>query len=249
MNGADPATLKHRSDALAFCDVIKSRRLARLHEGALSSEKGGEPPRYRSAVPSTKLTSAQIQHFLSIARKSASNESSDPEVIEEAANHAVSQLELSLDVVSTGNSERDGWVKVVARNHARKTGAKLHRELPMGRAGSRPPRMSDEAADERVALLIGELHVGAGSLGSLVADQIDFEMRWSLLSSETRALLHAKHVEGMSSKEMARDRGRGESAGTIDNKLSAARKAARIVFEDLLDQMQGDYGDEEDDSI
>jgi len=208
---------------------------------------GGEPPRYRAAVPSTKLTPAEMQHYLSIARKAASSNSRDPQVIEESADHAVAQLELSLDVVSTNDRKREAWVRTAAMNHAILVGAKLHRELPMGRAGSRPPRMENDAADERVALLISELHVGEGSLGSLVANQIDFEKRWSLLSSDARALLNAKHVEGMSSKEIAQARGRGESPGTIDNKLSAARKAARILFEDLLDQTQGNYGDEDDD--
>ena len=76
---------------------------------------------------------------------------------------------------------------VVARNHALRPGKKLHRELAMGRAGSLPPPMSGEQEAERIEFLISEMRSGGGqSLGSFVADKIDFENAWALISEQDR---------------------------------------------------------------
>ena len=65
--------------------------------------------------------------------------------------------------------------------------------------------------------------------------KVDFERRWALLGREARTLLHAKYVEGYSSKEIAEQR--GLTPGTVDNKLSAAKASARLVLEDLMEQL------------
>jgi hypothetical protein len=97
-------------------------------------------------------------------------------VVGEAADVAVAALVGTLGHVSTGAAERKAWVATVARNHARRVGKKLHRDLAMGRAGSLPPRMQDEQEAERVELLIGEMRSGGvGSRGSLVAVKVDFD--------------------------------------------------------------------------
>ena len=189
------------------------------------------------------LTDAQVKQFEAAARKAAARISNDDQVVGESAGHAVVQLQRYLDQVSTGSQERLKWVGVVAANYAKRLGAKLHHDLPMGKAGSEPPPMHDEEEDTRVAFLITEMHRGAGSLGSFVAVKVDFESRWALLGGEARSLLHAKYVEGLSSKEIAKQRGKGESPGTIDNKLTAAKKAARLVCQDLFDALRG-LGDE-----
>lgn len=46
-----------------------------------------------------------------------------------------------------------------------------------------------------------------------------------------------KYVLGMTSKEIAQHRGRHEAPGTIDNKLTKAKKAARLVFDDMLQEV------------
>lgn len=191
-----------------------------------------------------ELTGEQCERFLVVARQAAAKVSRDDQVVEEAAGQAVVQLAGYWDEVSTGEREREQWVKVVAANHAKKIGARLHRDLPMGRAGSEPPPMYDDAADARVEFLIGEMHLGAPSLGSAVAAKVDFDRRWALLSGEVRSLLHGKYVEQLTSKEIARERGRGESSGAIDHKLTAAKKVARLVFDDLLDDMGDDRQDQ-----
>jgi DNA-directed RNA polymerase specialized sigma24 family protein len=170
--------------------------------------------------------------LLKVARRAAAEDSTDPEVIEEAADHAVVQFERYQDSIAANEAARRKWVKVVARNHARKVGAKLDRELPMGAAGSIPPLWHDSDVDERVEKLIAEMRSGQQpSLGWLVAMKVDFERRWSLLGREVRALLQGKYVEGYSSKEIAEQR--GLAPGTVDNKLFAAKATARLVFEDL----------------
>jgi hypothetical protein len=115
----------------------------------------------------------------------------------------------------------------------------------MGRAGSIPPPMYDDHQDEHVAHLIAEMELGGGSLGSAVAIKVDFEDRWALLSGEDRFLLHAKYVDQLTSKKIAEERGRGEVPGTIDNKLTRAKKVARLVMEDLLDELRGHHQDDD----
>lgn len=193
------------------------------------------------------MTSDVQKHYLAVAKRAAERASKDEQVVGEAANHAVVQLDRYWDQVSTGDRERKKWVEVVATFYARKLGAKLHKELPMGRGGSEPPPMHDEQANMHVARLIADIHMGAGSLASLVATRVAFDERWALLSGETRSLLHAKYVEQMTLKEIAQERGRGESTGAIDHKLAAARKTAGLVFEDLLDELRGRYPDELED--
>jgi DNA-directed RNA polymerase specialized sigma24 family protein len=155
------------------------------------------------------------------------------QVIGESADVAVAKLQENWDHVATAERQRRAWVATVARNHARRVGAKLHRELAMGRAGSEPPPMHDEADDERVGFLIAEMQRGPGmSLGSFVAAKVDFDNAWASISDEDCSLLDAKYVEGKSSKEIAAER--GVSPGTVDNKLTAAKRAARLVLDDLL---------------
>lgn len=139
---------------------------------------------------------------------------------------------------------RTKWVEVVAANHARRAGAKLHRDLAMDRAGSEPPPMHEPQADLQVQRLIDEMHLGGGSLGSLVTTKVVFDERWALLSGEARSLLHAKHVEGLTLKEIAQQRGRGKSTSQIDHKLRTVRETAAVVFADLLDKLRGQYDDD-----
>ncbi len=162
----------------------------------------------------------------------------------EAADFAVAELVDKLDHVSTDTGYRRSWVATVARNHARQVGKKLHRDLAMGRAGSLPPPMHDELEDERVELLIGEMRSGGGvvSLGSLVAAKVDFDRAWALISEQDQRLLDLKYTQGMSSKEIAELL--GKKPGTIDNQLTAAKKAAVLLFADLQGVFdQDDFGD------
>ena len=59
-----------------------------------------------------------------------------------------------------------------------------------------------------------------------------------------QSLLDAKYVEGLSTKEIAKNR--GEAPGTIDNKLTAAKKVARFALEDLFDELRGLNDDDSD---
>jgi RNA polymerase sigma factor (sigma-70 family) len=180
-----------------------------------------------------ELSNDELKDFHAGAKRAAAKVSRDREVVGEAADFAVAKLVNWLDNVSSETPERKGWVAVVARNHALRLGEKLHRELAMGRAGSLPPPMSDEQEAERVEFLIGEMRSGGGlSLGSFVADKVDFESAWALISEHDRLLLDLKYAEGLTSKEIA-DR-LGKKPGTIDNQLTAAKKAAVLLFADML---------------
>ena len=180
-----------------------------------------------------ELSDDELKEFHAVAERAAAKVSRDPEVIGEAANFAVAELARRLDNVSPETPERKGWVAVVARNHALRLGQKLHRELGMGRAGSLPPPTPDEKEAERIEFLIGEMRSGGGqSLESFVADKVDFENAWALISEQDRLLLDLKYAEGLSSKEIADKL--GKKSGTIDNQLTAAKKAAVLLFADLL---------------
>ena len=186
------------------------------------------------------LSEAELREFAVVAEQSARKVSRDPEVVQEAADVAVAELVDKLDHVSTGTAERKAWVATVARNHARRVGKKLHRDLAMGRAGSLPPPMHDELEDDRVELLIGEMRSGdMGSLGSLVATKVDFDRAWALISALDQRLLDLKYTQGLTSKEIAERL--GKTPGTIDNQLTAAKKAAVLLFADLL----GDFDQDE----
>ena len=186
------------------------------------------------------LSEVELREFAVVAEQSARKVSRDPEVVRDAADVAVAELVDKLDHVSTGTVERKAWIATVARNHARRVGKKLHRDLAMGRAGSLPPPMHDELEDERVELLIGEMRSdGVVSLGSLVAAKVDFDRAWSLISDQDQRLLDLKYTQGMSSKEIAELL--GKKPGTVDNQLTAAKKAAILLFADLL----GDFDQEE----
>jgi DNA-directed RNA polymerase specialized sigma24 family protein len=179
------------------------------------------------------LSDDELKEFHAVAERAAGKVSRDQQVIGEAANFAVAELVERLDHVSSATPARKKWVAVVSRNHAYRIGQKLHRDLPMGRAGSLPPLMPDEKESERVELLIGEMRSGGGlSLGSFVADKVDFDNAWSLISEQDRLLLDLKYSEGFSSKDIAEKL--GKTAGTIDNQLTAAKKAAVLLFADLL---------------
>ena len=180
-----------------------------------------------------ELSDDELMEFRAVAERAVAKVSRDPEVIGEAANFAVAELVDRLDNVSSETTERKKWVATVARNHALRLGKKLHRELGMGRAGSLPPPMSDEQEAERVEFLIGEMRSGGGmSLGSFVADKVDFENAWALISEQDRLLLDLKYAEGLSSKEIAERL--GKKPGTIDNQLTAAKKAAVLLLADML---------------
>jgi DNA-directed RNA polymerase specialized sigma24 family protein len=185
------------------------------------------------------LTSKQVKDYLAVARQGAAHVSDDDEVIGEAANNAIVQLGKSWDHISNDDKARRRWVRVVAANHAKRVGAKLHREVPVGEAGSKPPPLYDERENGRIADLIAAKRGPKRHISSLVAAQVDFEKRWALLNGEDRALLHMKYVLDMSSKDIAKHRGRHESPGTIDNKLTKAKKAARFVFDDQLEELSG----------
>ncbi len=182
---------------------------------------------------SHELSRDQQQIYLDVARKAAAKVSRDDEVIREAADVAVTQLQRNWDHVSTIEKQRRAWVATVACNHGRRVGAKLHRDLAMGRAGSEPPPMYDEQQDERVEFLITEMRSGTElSLGSFVAAKVDFDRAWATIAAEDRALLHSKYAEGLTSKEIAEER--GISPGTVDNKLTAAKRAALLVFDGIF---------------
>lgn len=177
---------------------------------------------------------AELRKFLADARRFARTASKDDQVVEGAAAQAVAQLVRYWDAVTPTDQARRGWLKVVAVNAARKEGGRLHAEVPFGRAGSFLPPTDDAESDERAAALIAEMHLGLGSLGSYVASKLDFEKRWAMLSVEHRTLLKAKYADGLPSKEIARQRGRGETGAAIDHKLTEAKRAPRLVLEDLL---------------
>lgn len=182
---------------------------------------------------SYELSPDQQTEYLGVARKAAAQVSRDKEVITEAADVAVTELAANWDHVSNAEQQRRAWVNVVARNHARRLGKKLARDRQLVNAGNQPHAAADPKTFQMVGLLITEMRSGAQArFSSLAADRFDFERAWALISGEDRALLHAKYVEGLSSKQIAKER--GATPGTIDNKLTAAKKAAALVFEDLI---------------
>jgi DNA-directed RNA polymerase specialized sigma24 family protein len=197
---------------------------------------------YGDRVPRGSTDEKLHKELHAVAKKAAASVSDDPDVIEGAANYAVAQFKRYKESISVDERARKRWVQVVATNHARRVGKQLHREIPVDVQGSEHRPTDDPNQDERVRKLIEEMRSGdRARLSSAVAIKVDFEKRWALLGGEARALLHAKYVEGYSTKEIARFR--GLAPGTVDNKLSAAKANARELFDGLIEQLHGNWED------
>src|SRR5699024_8514296 len=118
-------------------------------------------PRFRTVeAMSEGLTDAELAHFFATAEPAVWHVSHDDQVARGAADHALQQLIYHLDSVSTAPAARETWVRTVARNDAKHTGERLHREKAFGQQGSIPPRNVDQISDEFVATLIAEMHHG-----------------------------------------------------------------------------------------
>lgn len=191
------------------------------------------------------IDDAELARYLAIAKQGARKASKDPHVVEGAANHAIEMLIKAGDDVSDEPRARERWLRTVALNQARRWGRRDARDVPFGRQGSLIPKGGDEVSDKFVARVIEEMRLGDGqSLGSFVANKVMFEEAWSTLSDAARSLLHDKYANGMSSKEMATER--GVTAGTIDNQLSRAKEAAKPLLQEIYDELRG-AADEDDD--
>lgn len=125
---------------------------------------------YRQRV-GIRLTVEQVKNYLAVARQGVAKVSNDDEVIGEAAHHAVVQLGRYWDHIADDEQSRRRWVRVVAVNHAKRLGAKLHREIPVGEAGSKPPPLYDERDNGRIADLI-QRQGAKRRMSSLIAVQV-----------------------------------------------------------------------------
>lgn len=174
----------------------------------------------------------QMTHFLSVGQRAARARTRDRHLIEEAAHQGVMALIEYVDSVDP--DKHDAYVGRVAANHAKRHGERLGREEAFGRGGSEPPKRHDEQADAAVVKLIEAMSDPAGpSLPSLQAIQDAFRQRWMLLDEPTRSLLIAKYVHGHPTKKIAAEL--GLAPGSVDNRLTKAKAAARAVLAELAD--------------
>lgn len=140
-----------------------------------------------------------------------------------------------------------GWRTTVKRDAAR-LADRAARVIPPGRRGSalslrhaenrpRPALLLPHGPEERLRRQVIRAFEGSTpSPSSRIAVRLAFQRRWMRLPSETRDLLHAKYILGLTAKEIATGRGRGESESSIENKLATARRKAQEVFEDRGEQ-------------
>ena len=179
-----------------------------------------------------ELSDEELVHFRKIALKAAKTISSDDQVFEGAANHAVMELIEGLDDIDP--DKRDGWVRKVAANDARRIGKKLHRDVPFGRQGTFPPPPQDAdgdfGPDKHYARLAQELHLGMSSPSAPIVLRIVIEQALRRLSPEARFLIEARYVAGRSTKDIAAEL--GKEPGAIDVALHRARKALALLLAD-----------------
>jgi RNA polymerase sigma factor (sigma-70 family) len=186
-----------------------------------------------AAMGRDDLEDARVEELSRIAGQAAAGASRDAEVIADAVAHMREQLYAYACALSDDPRKVENWARVVARNAARRIGAKQAREAPMGRQGSDLPPLDDGQLEARVRDVLDLGIGGQPSLGSLVADKLWFEERFVLLSDETRELLRFKYVEGWSAKEIAARL--GVEPGAVDQRLYRARRAAAEIFADAGD--------------
>lgn len=158
----------------------------------------------------------------------------DHGLAEDAAAHAVELLLQCRDSLDGGEAVYVAWVRTTARRHASRAAAGQDRNVPVGRAGSVPPKPHDDIDEKAIGRVLGVVFKDqAPSLGSVVAARVDFEERWKMLKPEARRLLELKYVEGHRSRHIAEMLGRSEDA--VNMALTRAKAAARPLIEDLLD--------------
>ncbi|MSO87841.1 MAG: sigma-70 family RNA polymerase sigma factor [Acidimicrobiia bacterium] len=179
-----------------------------------------------------ELSDEELVYFRKIALKAAKTISSDDQVFEGAANHAVMELIEGLDDIDP--DKRDGWVWKVAANDARRIGKKLHRDVPFGRQGTFPPPRQDAdgdfGPDQHYARLVQELPLGMSSPSVQSVLQIVIEQALDSLSPEARFLIEARYVAGRSTKDIAAEL--GKEPGAIDVAIHRARKALALLLAD-----------------
>jgi RNA polymerase sigma factor (sigma-70 family) len=178
------------------------------------------------------LSDDELMHFRKTALKAAQKISRDDQVFEGAANHAVMELIEHLDDIDP--DKRAAWVRKVAANDARRTGAKLHRDVPFGRQGTFPPPRRDDdgdlVPDKHYVGLVQELHLGMSSPSAQAVLSIVIEQALRSLSPEARFLIEARYGAGRSSKDIAAEL--GKDPGTVDVAIHRARKALEPLLAD-----------------
>lgn len=179
-----------------------------------------------------ELSDEELVHFRKIALKAAEKISSDDQVFEGAANHALMELIEHLDDIDP--EKRAAWVRVVAANDARRTGAKLHRDVPFGRQGTFPPPRRDAdgdlVPDKHYAGLVNDLQLGMSSPSAPAVLRIVVQRALQSLSPEARFLIEARYGAGRSSKDIAAEL--GKDPGAIDVAIHRARKALEPLLVD-----------------
>jgi RNA polymerase sigma factor (sigma-70 family) len=172
-----------------------------------------------------ELSDEELVHYRKIALTAAKKISRDDQVFEGAANHALMALIEHLDDIEP--DKWAPWISVAAANDARRTGAKLHRELAFGRQGTFPPPRQDDdgdwVPDKHYAGLVQELHLGMSSPSVQAVLSIVIEQALRSLSPEARFLIEARYGAGRSTKDIAAEL--GKEPGTVDVAIHRARKA------------------------
>jgi RNA polymerase sigma factor (sigma-70 family) len=190
-----------------------------------------------SDLPSTvvgELSEAELKRLRDIALGAAKRVSVDDQVYEGAANHALMQLIEHLDEIDP--ERREAWVRKVAANDARRTGARLHRDAPFGRQGTFPPPERVTEAElvpdgpRGYAGLAAELQLGMSSPSSPAVLRIVVQQALESLSPEARFLIRARYGAGRSTKDIAA--GLGKEPGAVDVAIHRARKALAPLLVD-----------------
>jgi RNA polymerase sigma factor (sigma-70 family) len=181
------------------------------------------------------LSEAELKHFRKIAVDAARKVSRDDQVFQGAANHAVMELIEHLDDIDP--DKRAGWVRRVAANDARRTGAKLHRDVPFGRQGSFPPpeRVTDDdlvpdGSEKRYTGLAAELQLRMSSPSSPAVLRILVQEALQSLSPEAQFLIRSRYGAGRSTKDIAAEL--GKEPGAVDVAIHRARKALAPLLVD-----------------
>lgn len=182
-----------------------------------------------------ELSDAELARYRTIAVEAAKRISRDDQVFEGAANHALMELIEHLDDIDP--DKRDGWVRVVAANDARRTGAKLHRDVPFGAQGSFPPpeRVDDDDLVQRSPQrayvgLAADLQLGMSSHSSPAVLRMLIQKALESLSPEAQHLIKARYGAGRSTKDIAAEL--GKEPGAVDVAIHRARKALAPLLVD-----------------
>lgn len=165
------------------------------------------------------------------AAHAAREQTVDEGLVEDAASEAMGAL---FGAVTAPNPPDqvvwDQYVRVAARNYARRVDQRLKKSQPAGQAGSAVAHHDDSSGSGGAAELEAALQdLGRAGISTLVAGAVNYDQLVDQLPPGERVMVVGKYVDGLSTAELAAAHGVTEKA--VENRLRHGRQRLLEVLQ------------------